>query len=52
MNWKCSAATQDQPGGIAAGSTVTVRARNADGTYKGDDPTTPENEAWETIPNP
>jgi hypothetical protein len=24
-----------------------VRARNADGTYKADDPNTPENEAWE-----
>jgi len=28
-----------------------VRARNADGTLKGDDPSTPDvNEAWETKP--
>ena len=26
--------------------TVLVRARNEDGTYVADDPTTPENEAW------
>jgi hypothetical protein len=26
--------------------TVLVRARNEDGTYMADDPTTPENEAW------
>ena len=25
-----------------------VRARNEDGTLKGDDPTTPQNEAWTT----
>jgi hypothetical protein len=30
-----------------AGSTTLVRARNADGTYKGDDPLTPDvNEVW------
>jgi len=28
--------------------TKRVRARNADGTLKGDDPSTPENEAWTT----
>ena len=27
--------------------TKRVRARNADGTLKADDPSTPENEAWE-----
>ncbi|MBT9177560.1 MAG: hypothetical protein DDT20_01895 [Firmicutes bacterium] len=26
--------------------TPPVRARNPDGTYRGDDPATPENEAW------
>ena len=25
-----------------------VRARNTDGTLKGDDPSTPQNEAWTT----
>ena len=30
-----------------------VRARNEDGTLKGDDPSTPDvNEAWETKPAP
>lgn len=28
--------------------TKRVRARNDDGTLKGDDPSTPENEAWTT----
>lgn len=27
-----------------------IRARNADGTYMADDPSTPENEAWEVAP--
>jgi len=27
-----------------------VRARNDDGTLKADDPSTPENEAWEEAP--
>ncbi len=29
-------------------TTQKVRARNADGTLKADDPSTPENEAWTT----
>ena len=29
-----------------AGSETLIRARNADGTYMADDPTTPEDEAW------
>jgi hypothetical protein len=34
---------------VIAGVTM-VRARNADGTYKGDDPSTPEvNEAWVVV---
>jgi hypothetical protein len=31
---------------LAATETGLVRARNEDGTYVADDPTTPENEAW------
>ncbi len=30
--------------------TKKVRARNDDGTLKADDPSTPENEAWEEVP--
>jgi hypothetical protein len=30
-----------------AASTQPKRARNADGTLRGDDPSTPQNEAWE-----
>jgi hypothetical protein len=34
---------------VIAGVTM-VRARNADGTYKGDDPSTPDiNEAWVVV---
>ena len=29
-----------------AGSETLIRARNADGTYMADDPSTPEDEAW------
>jgi hypothetical protein len=29
-----------------------VRARNADGEYIGDDPSTPENEAWVEVDKP
>ena len=31
-------------------NTKKVRARNDDGTLKADDPSTPENEAWEEAP--
>jgi len=34
-----------------AGSETLIRARNADGTYMADDPTTPEDEAWVAVDN-
>lgn len=35
-----------------AGSTTLVRARNADGTYRADDPATPDiDEAWVLVDN-
>ena len=34
-----------------AGSETLIRARNADGTYMADDPSTPEDEAWATETN-
>jgi hypothetical protein len=32
-----------------AGQPVRQKVRNADGTFRSDDPTTPENEAWEWV---
>ena len=34
---------------LSEGIPVRQKARNEDGTWKGDDPTTPENEAWEYV---
>lgn len=43
-----AAAGVSSAGALTAPDTERKRARNADGTYKANDPSTPENEAWES----